>query len=234
LTVAPAPADLVDAAGARVEGVLVEGEKEHRGVVVEQVLGAVAVVDVPVDDHHPLDPVPALQVARRHRDVVEQAEAHRPVGLGVVTGRAHAGEPVVDLAGHDRVNQGEHPAGGQAGGVMGGRRHPGVGVEREALVVRARRHLAQVGRVVHEGEVRGGGSPRLEAHQPAAVAAFEGGAQGGEARRPLGVARPRVVGLEALVDDDAGAQHRAPRAQWTRPGEKLPSCSSRPWRRTKW
>ncbi len=50
-------------------------------LVVEDVVGAVAVVDVPVEDHHALQAVSVERVLRRHRDVVEQAEPHRRAGV---------------------------------------------------------------------------------------------------------------------------------------------------------
>ena len=49
--------------------------RRPRGVVVEDVLGAVAVVGVVVDDQHPLAPVG--QARGGHGHVVEQAEPHR-------------------------------------------------------------------------------------------------------------------------------------------------------------
>ena len=52
-------------------------EKEHAAIVPEDLLGAVAVMHVPVDDHHALEPVVRKRVRGRHRDVVEQAEPHR-------------------------------------------------------------------------------------------------------------------------------------------------------------
>ena len=51
-------------------------------------LRAVAVVDVPVEHEDPLDAVRVERVAGGDGDVGEQAEAHRPRGLGVVAGRA--------------------------------------------------------------------------------------------------------------------------------------------------
>ena len=58
-----------------------------RGSRAEDVVRAVAVVHVEVEDHHALR-VPAIErVAGADRDAVEQAEAHRAVDLGVVPGR---------------------------------------------------------------------------------------------------------------------------------------------------
>jgi len=50
-------------------------------------------VDVPIEDRDPADAQLFLRVARRHDDVVEEAEAHRPVGERMVTGRANEREP---------------------------------------------------------------------------------------------------------------------------------------------
>ena len=73
-----------------------QGDEEHRRVLVEDGLGAVAVVDVPVDDRDPVDPLPPLRVAGGDRDVVEDAEPHRLLGAGVMAGRADEREAVVD------------------------------------------------------------------------------------------------------------------------------------------
>ena len=75
-------------AGARIERPLVQRDEEDGVVAAEDRLGAVAVVDVEVDDRDALEPELGLRVARRDGDVVEEAEAHRPVGERVVAGRA--------------------------------------------------------------------------------------------------------------------------------------------------
>jgi hypothetical protein len=80
----------------------VDGDEQHAGIGLEDRLGPVAVVHVPVDDEDPLRPVRVARAARRHGHVVEQAEAHRLVGGGVVAGRAHGGEGVARLAAQDR------------------------------------------------------------------------------------------------------------------------------------
>ena len=61
-----------------IERHLVGRAVEHARIVPEDVLGAVAVVDVPVDDRDALGAVRRLRVARRDGGVVEEAEAHRP------------------------------------------------------------------------------------------------------------------------------------------------------------
>jgi hypothetical protein len=90
----------------------VQRDREHAGVGVERVLGAVAVVDVPVDDRHPLDPQRRAGVQRGERGVREQAVAAGERGLGVVAGRAHERVGVVDVAADDRLDRGERAARG--------------------------------------------------------------------------------------------------------------------------
>ena len=99
LTFAPSAAAHLEHPGVGgIEAVLVQRDRQHGRVVEEDLLGAVAVVDVPVDDRHPAEAALALRPARRDRRVVEEAEAHRRVALGVVAGRAQDRERVVDCA----------------------------------------------------------------------------------------------------------------------------------------
>ena len=81
-------AGFVAAAGAGVEGRLVGGEEEDGVVVVEGVLGAVAVVDVPIDDEDFADAIFFLGVAGGDGDVVEDAESAAAGLGGVVAGGA--------------------------------------------------------------------------------------------------------------------------------------------------
>ncbi len=60
------------------------GDEENRGVTVEDVLRAVAVVHVKVEDENPLQPVDPLRMPRCDGDAAEDAEAHGAGGYGVV------------------------------------------------------------------------------------------------------------------------------------------------------
>ena len=108
---------------AGIEGELVRAEEEHIGVVIEDVLGAVAVVHVEIHDEHPPHPMLLLRPARGDGHVGKDAEAHAVVDQGVVARRAHQGEAVLRLAPEDRVQQVEQPARGPQ------RRFVGVGVD---------------------------------------------------------------------------------------------------------
>ena len=58
----------------------------------EAYVDAVPVMDVPVEDEDPADAVLVEGVPRRHRDVVEKAEARRRVAARVMTGWARSAE----------------------------------------------------------------------------------------------------------------------------------------------
>ena len=96
--------------GPRIQRRLVDRHEQDIGVRVEDVVGAVAVVDVPVDDHHPREPVRSRGAPRGDRDVVEEAEPHPPRGLGVVPGRAQRAHARRRLAAQQRVDQPHGPA----------------------------------------------------------------------------------------------------------------------------
>src|SRR5215203_356354 len=78
------PSHLASGAGPRVEGALMHREVKHSCVRVEDVLGAVAVVDVPIQDSYPLYSA-RTGVLGGYGNVVYEAEAHPVVSPGVVT-----------------------------------------------------------------------------------------------------------------------------------------------------
>jgi hypothetical protein len=75
--------------GSREQGVLVCADIEHVTALFEQVLGAVSVVDVEIDDRDASESGLADQVLGSDRHIVEVAEAHRHGMFGVVTGRTN-------------------------------------------------------------------------------------------------------------------------------------------------
>ena len=135
-----------------------------------------------------------LRVARGDRDVVEEAEAHRPCRLGVMAGRAHARRrhwrrlPVItsSIAAH-RAADAAHRR------LEGARRHRGVGVELHQAA--RRRDVTQLGDVVLGGRAR-----RDRDRHPAPARAPASGSSHrralldrAQAVRPLGMARRREV-----------------------------------------
>ena len=85
---------------------------------------------VPVDDEDALDSVPLSQVVNADRDVVEKAKPHRSIRLGVMPGWAHEREAVVDIAGHDRIQQMQHATDRESGRLERCGGNGRIGVER--------------------------------------------------------------------------------------------------------
>ena len=97
-----------EAATDRIVVVLVQRDRQHARVVIERVLGAVAVVDIPVHDRNALEAVVELRVARGERRVGKDAIAATKVVLSVVPWRTHERVRIVDGAlkdSRDRVHR---------------------------------------------------------------------------------------------------------------------------------
>jgi hypothetical protein len=71
-------------------GVLVRAHIEDAGIFFKQVLGAIAVVHIPVNDENFFQTVLVLQVASGNRDVVKKTKPQGSIVLGMVTGAAIA------------------------------------------------------------------------------------------------------------------------------------------------
>src|SRR6185312_15116680 len=92
-------------------------------------LGAVAVMNVPVDDGDALGAVLLLRVTGGDDGVVEEAKAHRPVGLGVVARRADGAKGIGGEAAQNLVDRHADGAGCVRRRNEALRRYGGVGVE---------------------------------------------------------------------------------------------------------
>ena len=93
-------------------------EEEHILYVVESVLRAVTVMNVPVHDQDTFEALHASRVARSDGDVVEEAEAHPVRGRRVVAGLSAAREGVLDIAINDRVHRVQDAARRKQGNVV--------------------------------------------------------------------------------------------------------------------
>jgi hypothetical protein len=87
--------------------------KHHARILVERLLGAVAVMHVEVEDRNALEAVGFERMHGSDRDVVEDAEAHRPSRRRMVPGRAHRAEGVARLARHHHVRRAHQEQGDQ-------------------------------------------------------------------------------------------------------------------------
>ena len=184
---------------------LEDADHQHALVAGDDVLGAVAVVHVEIDDRHALQAAHIERVARCDRDVVEEAEAHRLIARRVVAGRAHRAERAFDLAVDHRVGRGDRGAGGAQRGVQGAGTRGGVGVDRSrhAAACDALQKVLQLGHVT--GGVREHQVIELDERR---VAALERHVQAGgqqvvvdrvEPLRAFGMPAPHVVAAAIRV-----------------------------------
>lgn len=202
-----AGASLIGAASARVPRSLVGAEEEDGAVFVEDVLGAVAVVDVPIDDEDAIEAVTALGVAGGDGDVIKDAKAHAVAGIGVVTGWPDEAEGSVDGPGRDGIHGGESAADGGEGGGPGGAGDGGV-ASAERVMAGEDFALGEggVGGGVREGEIGGGDFARGEGeHLWAKPGGVEGGGDGIEAMRRFRVAVAGIVGAAGGVCEEGGS-----------------------------
>jgi hypothetical protein len=192
-------ADLVGAARARVERVSVRAEVQHVAAVIERVLRAVAVVDVPVHDEHALVAQGGAGVGRRYGDVVEEAEPHGPPSLGVVARRTHQGEGASRISGGHGRDRIDRCARGQERRGHASRRDRGVQVQ-------GRRSPAQLLDPIHVGRLMDA-LDRLARRRlrdrppdPGHGRASQRRDDGPQAVRPLRVIRPRIMAQHGLID----------------------------------
>ena len=136
-------AHVLERAGAGPEQVLVDAAEEHLARAMEDRVRAVAVMHVPVEHEDPLGAERVERVPRRHRHVREQAEAHRPRVLGVVSRRAQRQEARALAAPGQRLHRRAGAARRPQRRLVGAGTRGGVRVERG----RAGAHLG------HEGDV---------------------------------------------------------------------------------
>ena len=140
-------AHVVEPARTGVERPLVQRHVHDVGVGEEHVLGAVAVMRVPVDDEDTLTAI--AQRRRGDRDVVQQTEAHRVIGFGVMPGRPDRTEGGGGNASLELVDGRQPRARGQPRDVERGRRHRGVEVEAATAAPAVRLELVEVCACVH-------------------------------------------------------------------------------------
>jgi hypothetical protein len=116
--------------GARVVWPLMGRQEEDGRVGVEGVLGAIAMVDVPVDYEHPFRVPHGLKPTGCHSHVVEETEAHRRVGRRVMSWRACRDERVREFACGHRAGGCDRGPGTAQRRLPRCRRHLRVGVDR--------------------------------------------------------------------------------------------------------
>ena len=189
------------------------GDVEDVRIIPEERLGAVPVMDVPVDDE---DPLPGVdQVGGGHRHIVEEAESHGPVTEGVVAGGPSGDEGDSGAALAELIHRGDPGSGRPPGGIPGGGIGVGIRIQMAAPSGTEALELVEIvggvdpGQLGRVGRLGGDGSkiaPEMEIADP--------GHHRVDAGRPLGMLT-QLVGLgpggsgdDELGSGDAAFSHR--------------------------
>src|SRR5438876_504246 len=125
-------------------------------------LGTVAVVDIPIDDQDPMQAVLVSRIVRGDGNVTEQAEPHCTIVYGVMSGRTHGGKaPWID-AGRREINCCENAAGSSNSSVPGPTARHRIRVKASSTLLRDYSDRADVGRIVRKSQLFDGGVPPLD------------------------------------------------------------------------
>ena len=149
-----------------IERMLERRHHQHALVVAEDVFGAVAVMDVEIDDRNPREPMVLERMGGRDRDVIEDAKPHGTRTLRVVPGRPDTAERILRPASGHHVGRKHRGAGRAQRGIQGVWIHCRVGIEVDRSVARRRAfdgvHIA---RIVYALEVLARCGRRIDVQQ---------------------------------------------------------------------
>ncbi len=204
------------------------GGEQHARFALEDGLGAVAVMHVEVGDRDPLQAMHGQRMSSGHRDVVEQAEAHRPLARGVMAGWTHRAERAPCATAEHRIDRGHDGTGRTQGRLGRAGAHHGVLVQGEHGVWRRTDHdLRDVGGVVHAQQLFAGGLRRLDAIERGETVVVQRLQHRVQPRRPFDMPRAGVV----LQAGRVGVQPQHAVAYSAGLGLRRRSCchSTSPW-----
>jgi len=193
---------LLTRAGSGIERHLVGRGEHHVRLIPEHRLGPVAVVNVEIHHRDALHPVRGTGMSRRDGDIVEQAEPHRDLGLGVVSRRSPGAEGICGLTGDHRVDGGAYRARRPKRRLSRTRRHRGIRVEARQPDLRLRREnpLDMIPRM-HERDLLQRGKRRFPAVKRGERGIVKGPIEGLEAGRSFWVHGAHVVGNTGVVGE---------------------------------
>jgi hypothetical protein len=112
---------------------LVQTDEQDRVIIVEDLLCAVSMMDIPVDNGKPLNPILALGVPCCDRDVVEQTESHHLRRFSVMTRWSHSTKSAREIPCDNLINSLKNTPGRKNGNVVGILAHVCVGIVQQML-----------------------------------------------------------------------------------------------------
>ena len=94
-------------------------------------------MDVEIDDRHAVGRAGSEKLRRCHRDMVGQAEPHRPIASRMVPWRTRKAESRLDLASRDSLCGPQHATGGETRGTPRARAYKSVRIQRHPSGLRS-------------------------------------------------------------------------------------------------
>ena len=142
----------------------------------------------------------------RDRRVVEQAEAHRRRGLGVMARRSRRNECIRDLLSHHLIDRLACPARRTQHGLERARRHRGVGIEpHHAFLRRGLAHLLDVVHRMRERDHLQARHRRLLARERLEFLMLKRALDRAQTVRPLGMPhRHQVIEASGVAEQERG------------------------------
>ena len=165
-------------------------------------------MDIEIDYRDPLQPPRGAGVRGGDRDVVEQAEAHRTGGLGMVTRGTDSDEGVLDSTGKHLVHCQHSAAGGDgsgAGAAMADRR-VGIKLQTVARLRLQGKDRFDIGLGVNARDLLNGCFRRLKADEGRKIAMRQCRQNGPQPLRTFRMTVPGIVIQAVKMGDQRGSQ----------------------------
>ncbi len=144
---------IVGCAGPWIPRPLMHRDEMDIRLIFDEGLGAVPVMDVPVDNQNSLETMLPSCIVSRERDISEETESHRPVMNGMMTGRSYGGKAARMHAAYGKIHGCQDAARSRGSGVPGSTARHRISVESPATVFGDLLYRAYVGGVVNELEL---------------------------------------------------------------------------------
>jgi hypothetical protein len=102
---------------------------EQTAIRLKGCLRAITVVDIEIDDSHSGEAVRFARSQRTDSGIVEQAEAHSPLRLGMMARWTNGAKHIIGLSRHHRIDRRRDGAGGTQRRFSRCRRQHGIGID---------------------------------------------------------------------------------------------------------
>ena len=97
--------DLADRPCPRIIRILMHGNEEDPWIIIERVLGSIAVMQVPIYDCNPTKIVLCQGISSRYGNIIEQTKPHSPIVFSMVAGRPNQSYTITGRTLHNCIDE---------------------------------------------------------------------------------------------------------------------------------